>query len=65
MPQPAWGAPVAWGAVQGWFGQVTIFDGEVGLRDIFPDEPPPDFGVCDAGGVLYGLPSGTDSVVAC
>lgn len=49
------GLPVAWGAVQGWFGQVTVFDGEVGLRDIFPVEPPPDFGVCDAGGVLGTL----------
>lgn len=49
------GLPVAWGAVQGWFGQVTVFDGEIGLRDIFPVEPPPDFGVCDAGGVLGTL----------
>lgn len=49
------GLPVAWGAVQGWFGQVTVFDGEMGLRDIFPEEPPPDFGVCDAGGVLGTL----------
>jgi adenylyltransferase/sulfurtransferase len=51
----ALGVPVAWGAVQGWFGQVTVFDGAVGLRDIFPVEPPPDFGVCDAGGVLGTL----------
>lgn len=51
----ALGVPVAWGAVQGWFGQVTVFDGDVGLRDIFPVEPPPDFGVCDAGGVLGTL----------
>ena len=47
--------PVAWGAVQGWYGQVTVFDGTVGLRDIFPAEPPPDFGVCDFGGVLGTL----------
>jgi len=51
----ALGLPVAWGAVQGWFGQVTVFDGQIGLRDIFPVEPPPDFGVCDAGGVLGTL----------
>lgn len=51
----ALGVPVAWGAVQGWFGQVTVFDSAVGLRDIFPVEPPPDFGVCDAGGVLGTL----------
>lgn len=49
------GIPVAWGAVQGWFGQVTVFDGGIGLRDVFPVEPPPDFGVCDAGGVLGTL----------
>jgi len=49
------GIPVAWGAVQGWFGQVTVFDGTIGLRDLFPVEPPPDFGVCDAGGVLGTL----------
>lgn len=51
----ALGVPVAWGAVQGWFGQVTVFDREIGLRDIFPVEPSPDFGVCDAGGVLGTL----------
>jgi adenylyltransferase/sulfurtransferase len=51
----ALGLPVAWGAVQGWFGQVTVFDGDIGLRDVFPVEPPPDFGVCDAGGVLGTL----------
>ncbi|NTV39244.1 MAG: HesA/MoeB/ThiF family protein [Demequinaceae bacterium] len=51
----ALGLPVAWGAVQGWFGQVTVFDAGIGLRDIFPVEPPPDFGVCDAGGVLGTL----------
>ena len=47
--------PLVWGAVQGWFGQVTVFDDSVGLRDLFPTEPPPDFGVCDAGGVLGTL----------
>jgi molybdopterin/thiamine biosynthesis adenylyltransferase len=47
--------PLVWGAVQGWYGQVTVFDGSVGLRDVFPSEPPPDFGVCDAGGVLGAL----------
>ncbi len=47
--------PLVWGAVQGWFGQVTVFDDSVGLRDLFPTEPPPDFGVCDAGGVLGAL----------
>ena len=47
--------PLVWGAVQGWFGQVTVFDDSVGLRDLFPSEPPPDFGVCDAGGVLGAL----------
>lgn len=49
------GLPLVWGAVQGWFGQVTVFDDSHGLRDIFPEEPPLDFGVCDAGGVLGPL----------
>ena len=49
------GIPLVWGAVQGWFGQVTVFDSTVGLRDVFPREPPEDFGVCDAGGVLGTL----------
>lgn len=60
----ALGIPVAWGAVQGWFGQVTVFDGGIGLRDIFPVEPPPDFGVCDAGGVLGTLCGQVGSAMA-
>ncbi|WP_169746826.1 HesA/MoeB/ThiF family protein [Demequina gelatinilytica] len=47
--------PLVWGAVQGWFGQVTVFAGGATLRDIFPTEPAPDFGLCDAGGVLGPL----------
>ncbi len=49
------GIPLVWGAVQGWFGQVTVFDEGRTLRDVFPVEPAPDFGVCDAGGVLGPL----------
>lgn len=56
--------PVAWGAVQGWFGQVTVFNGGIGLRDVFPVEPPPDFGVCDAGGVLGTLCGQVGSAMA-
>ncbi|WP_052405536.1 HesA/MoeB/ThiF family protein [Demequina mangrovi] len=51
----ALGVPLVWGAVQGWFGQVTVFADGRSLRDIFPTEPAPDFGVCDAGGVLGPL----------
>ncbi|WP_062464300.1 HesA/MoeB/ThiF family protein [Demequina soli] len=47
--------PLVWGAVQGWFGQVTVFGDGVTLRDLFPTEPAPDLGVCDAGGVLGPL----------
>ncbi len=56
--------PLVWGAVQGWFGQVTVFDDSVGLRDLFPSEPPPDFGVCDAGGVLGALCGQVGSAMA-
>ncbi|WP_169747653.1 HesA/MoeB/ThiF family protein [Demequina iriomotensis] len=49
------GIPLVWGAVQGWFGQVTVFSGGRSVRDVFPEEPAPDFGVCDAGGVLGPL----------
>ena len=49
------GIPLVWGAVQGWYGQVTVFAGGRTLRDVFPQEPAPDFGVCDAGGVLGPL----------
>lgn len=51
----ALGTPLVWGAVQGWFGQVTVFSGDATLRSLFPSEPAPDFGVCDAGGVLGAL----------
>jgi molybdopterin/thiamine biosynthesis adenylyltransferase len=49
------GIPVAWGAVQGWHGQVTVFGDRVGLRDAFPDEPEVELDVCDAGAVLGTL----------
>jgi adenylyltransferase/sulfurtransferase len=47
--------PVVWGAVSGWFGQVTVFHGEHVLSAVFPEPPAADFGVCDAGGVLGTL----------
>lgn len=46
------GIPVAWGAVQGWYGQVTVFGSRVRLRDTFPAEPALDLDVCDGGPVL-------------
>jgi len=48
----ALGIPVAWGAVQGWHGQVTAFGSRVRLRDAFPVEPELDLDVCDSGPVL-------------
>ena len=51
----ALGVPLVWGAVQGWFGQVTVFDEGRTLRDVFPHEPPQDLAVCDGGGVLGPL----------
>ncbi len=47
--------PLVWGALSGWYGQVTVFDEGRSLRDLFPVEPPPDFGVCEGGGVLGPL----------
>ncbi|WP_062211935.1 HesA/MoeB/ThiF family protein [Demequina oxidasica] len=46
------GVPVAWGAVQGWHGQVTAFGASVRLRDAFPVEPELDLDVCDSGPVM-------------
>lgn len=46
------GVPVVWGAVQGWHGQVTVFDRRVGLRDVFPAEPRADLGACEGGAVM-------------
>lgn len=46
---------LVWGAVSGWFGQVTVFAGGTHLRDVFPDEPAPELAVCDGGGVLGAL----------
>lgn len=48
----ALGIPVAWGAVQGWNGQVTAFGSRVRLRDAFPVEPEFDLEVCDSGPVM-------------
>lgn len=48
----ALGVPVAWGAVQGWNGQVTAFGLRVRLRDAFPVEPEFDLEVCDSGPVM-------------
>ena len=49
------GVPLVWGAVSGWFGQVTVFDHKARLRDVFPDEPPLEVAVCEGGGVLGSL----------
>ena len=45
-------APLVWGAVTGWHGQVTVFDGSIGLDDVFPDDPDLAFDSCDGGPVL-------------
>ncbi|MDN4482413.1 HesA/MoeB/ThiF family protein [Demequina lignilytica] len=46
------GVPVVWGAVQGWHGQVTVFDTAVGLRDVFPEPPRAELGACEGGAVM-------------
>ncbi|MFN3866118.1 MAG: HesA/MoeB/ThiF family protein [Demequina sp.] len=49
------GIPVAWGAVQGWHGQVTVFAGRSRMRDLFPDEPVEELEACEGGAVLGTL----------
>lgn len=44
--------PVVWGAVQGWHGQVTVFDRGARLRDLFPTQPSPEFDACEGGAVM-------------
>ncbi|WP_062132989.1 HesA/MoeB/ThiF family protein [Demequina aestuarii] len=51
----ALGIPVAWGAVQGWHGQVTVFSGPARMRDLFPVEPPEPLDACEGGAVLGTL----------
>ncbi len=44
--------PAVWGAVQGWHGQVTVFDTSVHLRDVFPEPPAVDAATCEGGAVM-------------
>ncbi|WP_084077907.1 HesA/MoeB/ThiF family protein [Demequina sp. NBRC 110057] len=44
--------PVSWGAVQGWHGQVTVFDHGHRLGDVFPGPDALDLDTCDGGPVL-------------
>lgn len=58
------GIPVAWGAIQGWHGQVTVFGQRVGLRDVFPAEPEFELDVCDAGAVMGTVCGQVGSAIA-
>lgn len=49
------GLPIVWGAVSGWFGQVTVLPPGGHIRDVFPGEPELDLAVCDGGGVFGPL----------
>lgn len=52
------GAPLVWGAVQGWHGQLTVFDRAVALDDVFPDRGDDPLDGCEgqgAVGVTCGL----------
>ncbi|WP_084130055.1 HesA/MoeB/ThiF family protein [Demequina sp. NBRC 110055] len=49
----ALGLPVAWGAVLGWHGQVTVFDAAHRLDDVFPGPDAVDLDTCD-GGAVWG-----------
>ncbi len=48
------GIPLVWGAVSGWFGQVTVFGEGTSLRDVFPEDSVDAFAACE-GGVLGAL----------
>lgn len=58
------GIPVAWGAIQGWHGQVTVFGQRVGLRDVFPVEPEFELDTCDAGAVMGTVCGQVGSAIA-
>ena len=47
--------PVAWGAVSGWHGQVTVFTREARMRALFPQEPTAELDSCEGGAVLGTL----------
>lgn len=47
--------PVAWGAVSGWHGQVTVFTREARMRALFPEEPTAALDSCEGGAVLGTL----------
>ena len=44
-----------WGAVQGWHGQVTVFDDSYSLDAVFPSDPVLDIAACEVLGVLGPL----------
>ena len=47
--------PVAWGAVSGWHGQVTVFNRDARMRSLFPKEPAAQMDSCEGGAVLGPL----------
>ena len=49
------GVRLVWGAVSGWFGQVTVFGPGRRLRDLFPEHSVSQWDVCEGGGVLGPL----------
>jgi adenylyltransferase/sulfurtransferase len=49
------GIPLVWGAVNGWHGQVTVFDASIGLDDVFPEDPPLELDACENASVLGTL----------
>lgn len=49
------GTPLVWGAVNGWHGQLTVFDETIGLDDVFPEDPPVALDACENASVLGTL----------
>ncbi|WNM25447.1 HesA/MoeB/ThiF family protein [Demequina capsici] len=44
--------PVVWGAVHGWYGQVTVFGGAVALHDVYPRDEVGELDRCEGQGVV-------------
>lgn len=49
------GRAIVWGAVTGWFGQVTVLPAGAHIMDVFPGTPELDLESCDGGGVFGPL----------
>lgn len=57
--------PLVWGSINRYSGQLSVFDGGITLRDIFPEPPAPGtVQNCAEGGVLGVLPGVVGTMMA-